>query len=73
MTADGLWFPRAQRRRLHRPRLRRERLGELIQIDGSEPRWFEDRGAPCTLLVFIDDATSTLMQLLFVRSESAFA
>ncbi|MGQ7538460.1 ISNCY family transposase, partial [Streptococcus suis] len=44
----------------------------LIQIDGSDHRWFEDRGPPCTLLVFIDDATSTLMQLLFVRSESAF-
>jgi hypothetical protein len=37
--------------------LRREAYGELIQIDGSEHRWFEDRGAPCSLLVFIDDAT----------------
>ena len=62
MAADGLWLPRAQRRRLHRPRLRRERFGELVQIDGSEHRWFEGRGPPCTLLVFIDDATSTLMQ-----------
>jgi len=42
----------------------------LIQIDGSEHRWFEDRAAPCTLLVFIDDATSKLMQLRFVPSES---
>jgi len=30
-------------------------------------------GAPCTLLVFIDDATSTLMQLRFVLSESTFS
>jgi len=51
--------------------LRRESHGELIQIDGSEHRWFEDRGEPCTLLVFsIDDATSRLMQLRFVPSES---
>ena len=33
----------------------------------------EDRGPPCTLLVFIDDATSRLQQLLFVASESAFS
>ena len=57
MTAGGLWPPRAQRRRLHRPRLRRERLGELVQTCGSEHRWFEDRARPCTPLAFIDDAT----------------
>ena len=45
-------------------------MGELIQIDGSEHRWFESRGEPCTLRVFIDDATSSLMQLRFVPSES---
>jgi hypothetical protein len=54
----------------HQPRLRRESYGELVQIDGSEHRWFENRGEPCTLLVFIDDATSRLMQLRFVPSES---
>ena len=67
----GLWSPRRQRRQFHPPRLRRERLGELIQIDGSEHRWFEDRDGPCTLLVFIDDATSKLMQLRFA-CESAW-
>jgi Winged helix-turn helix len=73
MSEDGLWLSRKQRRTFHQPRQRREALGELIQIDGSDHRWFEERAAPCTLLVFIDDATSTLMQLLFVVSESAFA
>lgn len=72
MQEAGIWLSRKQRRTFHQPRLRREAYGELIQIDGSDHRWFEDRGPPCTLLVFIDDATSTLMQLLFVRSESAF-
>ena len=43
-----------------------------MQIDGSEHAWFEDRGPPCTLLAFVDDATSRLMQLRFVTSESAF-
>ncbi|TAU79959.1 ISNCY family transposase [Rhizobium leguminosarum] len=73
MTAAGIWQSRQQRRSFHQPRLRREAYGELVQIDGSEHRWFEDRGPPCTLLVFIDDATGKLMQLRFVRSESAFS
>jgi hypothetical protein len=73
MIADGLWQDR--RHRLpspHQPRRRRDCLGELVQIDGSEHAWFEDRGPPCTLLGFVDDATSRLMQLRFVASESAF-
>ena len=70
MVEDGLWLSRKQRRSFHQPRLRRESYGELIQIDGSDHRWFEDRGAACSLLVFIDDATGKLMQLRFVPSES---
>src|SRR6195952_1908889 len=70
MMAEGLWLSRTQRRTFHQPRLRRESYGELIQMDGSDHRWFEQRGEPCTLLVFIDDATSKLMQLRFVASES---
>lgn len=70
MLEEGLWQSRKQRRSFHQPRLRREGYGELIQIDGSDHRWFEQRGEPCTLLVFIDDATSRLMQLRFVPSES---
>lgn len=73
MQEDGIWLSRKQRRTFHQPRLRRECFGELIQIDGSDHRWFEDRGDPCTLLVFIDDATSTLMELRFVTSESTFS
>jgi hypothetical protein len=68
MIADGLLIDR--RHRLpspHQPRRRRECLGELVQIDGSEHAWFEGRGPVCTLLAFIDDATSRLMVLRFVR------
>lgn len=71
MLDAGIWFSRQQRRSFHQPRLRREAYGELVQIDGSEHRWFEDRGEACTLLVFIDDATGQLMQLRFAASESA--
>ena len=49
MVADGLWLSRKQRQSFHQPRLRRESYGELIQIDGDH-RWFEDRGAACSLL-----------------------
>ena len=70
MIADGLWIDR--RHRLpspHQPRRRRDYLGELVQIDGSEHAWFEARGEMCTLLAFVDDATSRLMVLRFVASE----
>jgi Winged helix-turn helix len=73
MIAEGLWRDRRQRLPSpHQPRRRRDCLGELVQIDGSEHAWFEDRGPPCTLLAFVDDATSRLLQLRFVASESAF-
>ncbi len=73
MADDGLWLSRKQRRTFHQPRQRRECYGELIQIDRSDHRWFEGRAEPCTLLVFIDDATSMLMELRFVPSESTFS
>jgi hypothetical protein len=48
--------PRVQRaRRSYQPRERRACRGELIQIDGSDHPWFEERGPRCTLLVYIDD------------------
>src|SRR6202140_1485789 len=73
MIADGLWIDRRHRLASpHQPRRRRDCLGELVQIDGSEHAWFEDRGETCTLLAFVDDATSRLMQLRFVASKSAF-
>jgi len=73
MTEAGLWLSRRQRREFHPPRLRRERYGDLVQIDGGEHRWFEDRAPPRTLLVFIDDATGRLMRPRFVASGSAFS
>ncbi len=73
MLANGVWRDRRQRLKpVHQPRYRRDCVGELVQIDGSEHWWFEDRGPQCTLLVFIDDATSRLMRLRFVPTESTF-
>lgn len=64
---------RSQRRVFHRPRLRRECYGELVQIDGSDHRWFVDRDAPCTLIVAVDDATGVIQKMRFVPSESTLA
>jgi len=73
MVRAGLWIPRKMRApRIQQPRYRRACVGELIQIDGCDHRWFEERGPACTLLVYVDDATSRLMQLHFVKSESTF-
>lgn len=73
MIKAGLWIPRRQRPpKIHQPRYRRPCTGELIQIDGCDHHWFENRGRPCTALVYVDDATSRLMHLLFVKSESTF-
>lgn len=73
MITEELWKPRRVKRvTTHPMRLRRACLGELVQIDGSPHAWFEDRAPACTLLVYIDDATGRLMELLFVPVETTF-
>ena len=73
MIEAQIWTTRANKlKRPYQPRYRRSAFGELIQIDGSEHDWFEGRAPKCTLLVYIDDATSQLMGLRFVPHESTF-
>ena len=73
MVKAGFWVPRKQRApKIQQPRYRRACCGELIQIDGCDHHWFENRAPACTALVYVDDATSRLMQLRFVKSESTF-
>jgi hypothetical protein len=69
MLKAGIW---KQKRKGVKHRKRRERkpmIGEMVQLDGSPHDWFEGRGARCTLLVFIDDATSKVW-MRFATSES---
>ena len=55
----GIWkTKRKKEQRVHQRRKRRSRFGELIQGDGSPHDWFEGRNEKCTLLQFVDDATS---------------
>jgi len=74
MIASKLWRPkRGPKARIHALRQRRPRFGELIQVDGSFHDWFEGRAERCSLIVFIDDATSQLTQLRFVDYECTLA
>src|SRR6202171_2118555 len=49
MRQAGIWLPRGEGRRIQAPRHLREHFGELIQIDGSDHRWFGDPAGPRTL------------------------
>jgi hypothetical protein len=69
MIRAGLWKPRRQRMPHRTWRPRRACVGELIQLDGSDHAWFEDRGPRCVLLSYVDDATSRLLEGAFVESE----
>jgi transposase len=74
MIEEGLWKPRKVKKLVaHQLRERRACVGELVQIDGSPHDWFEGRAEACVLLVFIDDASGKLLQLLFVENESFFS
>ena len=71
MINEKIWQPFTKPEpKLHPSRERRACFGELLQVDGSDHAWFEGRGDKCTLLVFIDDATSYITELQFVKSET---
>lgn len=57
----------------HRLRRRRQRLGELIQNDGSLHHWFGEKRSACCLIAFIDDATSVITEAYFCESENTEA
>jgi len=57
MLAEGLWS-RARKRKEHRERRKaKEHFGELVQMDGSFHKWFEERGPEGCLMNLVDDAT----------------
>ena len=43
--------------------------GILVQIDGSQNPWLEDRGPELTLLIAVDDTTGTVAQAAFHTTE----
>jgi len=73
MSGEGLWKIHSRKNiKIHTYRERRSCVGELIQLDGSPHKWFEDRAAPCTLIAYIDDATSRIMDGGFADYEGTF-
>ncbi|MFA5433627.1 MAG: ISNCY family transposase [Candidatus Paceibacterota bacterium] len=74
MIRENLHIAKAKKPKcVHPPRERRERRGELVQIDGSYHAWLEDRGPKGCLLLFVDDAGSELLAGEFVKTESYFS
>ena len=71
MIKENLWIPKQKKScKIYPRRNRRSRFGELIQIDGSYHHWFDDRADKCCLLVFVDDATSQIVEMRFCKHET---
>lgn len=69
MIKAGLWKAHRKGSRHRAWRQRRDCVGMLVQLDGSDHEWFEDRGPRCVLMVYIDDATSRILYAEFVDVE----
>ena len=59
MLAEGAWSRERKRRPYRERRERKEHFGEMVQMDGSFHRWFEERGPEGCLIDMVDDATGT--------------
>jgi transposase len=66
----GLRSP--QRHKVPQHRRRRERaarMGQLVQVDGSDHDWLEGRGPQLSLIAFVDDATGQILGATFREQE----
>jgi hypothetical protein len=68
----GLWQKRRKRAKHRSWRERRAHFGELVQMDGSHHKWFEERAAKCCLMNMVDDAQGTTQSWL-AEEETIFA
>lgn len=64
LVADGLWCRRRKRGPYRQRRARRERFGELVQLDGSPHAWFGPEMPQACLMNLVDDATGRSLALL---------
>ena len=58
LIEDGAWQITHKHRKHCQWRERKHHFGEMVQVDGSHHRWFEERGPECVLMGYIDDATN---------------
>ncbi len=60
LITEGLWTAGRRGKLKDRSwRARKDKFGEMVQMDGSHHAWLEDRGPKLVLMGYIDDATST--------------
>ena len=57
LMEEGEWKKHRKRKAHRQWRERKDRYGEMLQMDGSHHDWFEGRGPECVLMGYIDDAT----------------
>lgn len=73
LIKERLWKKRCKRSGHRSRRERRAHFGELVQMDGSHHKWFEDRREGCCLMNMVDDATGQTMSLLDEQETTAGA
>ena len=64
LIQEGLWERHRRRSEYRQRREPRGRFGELVQLDGSHHRWFEERGGYSCLMNMVDDATKKTQALM---------
>lgn len=61
MISWHIWHAKSRKRgKVHQWRERKHHRGEMIQMDGSDHDWLEDRGPKLVLMGYIDDATNEI-------------
>lgn len=66
LAKDGLWKIDKRRNRKRRSwRARKDKFGQMIQMDGSHHDWLEGRGPKLVLMGYIDDATNKIYGRFF--------
>jgi hypothetical protein len=73
LIKEKLWKKRRKRSPHRSWRERRAHFGELVQMDGSPHKWFEERGDICCLMNMVDDATGETMGRLDEQETTAGA
>ena len=64
LLAAGLWKRQRKRAKHRQQRERKSHFGELVQMDGSHHKWFEERGEEECLMDMVDDATGKTLALI---------
>jgi transposase len=73
LTASGL-VARTRKVKKHRiRRVRRQCVGDLVQMDGSTHRWLGEDQPACVLFVMIDDATGRIGARFYESEDTASA